>query len=221
MTKFAAFSLVLIVLVISSFYRGHACPSVQAAPNPLPRWIYIPQNAGPRPNPGLRALRVDRGLNYLYVVLLILLGLYEMKYSIDNMISFSKFHSSSICCTKTKNDVRTKNVARCSMVPKTSTCTYLSIPCTTSKCNSNYFIFSTLKFWLEIVSRYFLCIAKCFCFRNTKVTNPIPTAIMMIIIITVVTIIIINGFEINEEACLYLLFTLLSSPLSSFYFLNT
>ena len=62
MTKFAAFSLVLIVLVISSFYRGHACPSVQAAPNPLPRWIYIPQNAGPRPNPGLRALRVNRGL---------------------------------------------------------------------------------------------------------------------------------------------------------------
>ena len=102
MTKFAAFSLVLIVLVISSFYRGHACPSVQAAPNPLPRWIYIPQNAGPRPNPGLRALRVDRGLNYLYVVLLILLGLYEMKYSIDNMISFSKFHSSSVCCTETK-----------------------------------------------------------------------------------------------------------------------
>ena len=52
MTKFAAFSLVLIVLVISSFYRGHACPSVQADPNPLPRWIWT----GPRLNLGQRAL---------------------------------------------------------------------------------------------------------------------------------------------------------------------
>ena len=144
-----------------------------------------------------------------------------MKYSIDNMIFFSKFHSSSVCCTKTKNDLRCKTQVRCSMDRLTSTSTYLFNPCTSNQCNSNYFIFSTLKFWLEIVCRYFLCIAKCFCFRNTKVTNPIPTAIMMIIIITVVTIIIINGFEINEEACLYLLFTLLSSPLSSFYFLNT
>ena len=141
-----------------------------------------------------------------------------MKYSIDNMIFFSKFHSSSVCCTKTKNDLRCKTQVRCSMDRLTSTSTYLFNPCTTNQCNSNYFIFSTLKFWLEIVCRYFLWIAKCFCSRresNNPVTNtnPIPITIKdivmdMIIIIMMVTIIKINGFEINEEACIYLLFTI-------------
>ena len=62
MTKFAAFSLVLIVLVISSFYRGHACPSVQAAPNPLPKWIWAPHL-------GQRALRFNGGLiTYIRII---------------------------------------------------------------------------------------------------------------------------------------------------------
>ena len=64
MTKFAAFSLVLIVLVISSFYRGHACPSVQAAPNPIPRRIRLVR----APNPVRRTLPFNGGLitYYLY-----------------------------------------------------------------------------------------------------------------------------------------------------------
>ena len=44
---------------------------------------------------------------------------------------------------------------------------------------------------------------------NKTLTNLIPITIKdMIIVIMMVTIIIINGFEINEEACIYLLFTI-------------